>query len=78
MKAVSVPVSAEKIHLDLLNALQGIYQVVDTYNPSVADPTAQVSATSLTQDYLIIAAKNTGYLSMYFSVALNPQGYVSK
>lgn len=78
MKAVSVPVSAQKIHLDLLNALQGVYQVVDSYNPTANDPTVQVSATSLTQDYLIIAAKNTGYLSMYFSVALNPQGYVSK
>lgn len=77
MRSIPVPASAVSTHLDVLNSVQGVYQVVKTYNPNETDPTSQVSAVSLVQDYLISLSKSLGMLSVYFSVALDKNGYTN-
>ncbi|MEI8223920.1 MAG: hypothetical protein WCG20_02235 [bacterium] len=75
LKSTPVPSPAASTHLDILNAIQGVYQIVKTYNPTDTDPTSQVSAVSLVQDYLISLSKSLGMLSVYFSVSLDKNGY---
>lgn len=77
MKSTPVPASAVSTHLDILNAVQGVYQIVKTYDPNETDPTVQVSAVSLVQDYLISLSKSLGMLSVYFSVSLDKNGYTN-
>ena len=77
LKTIPVPTAAVSTHLDILNAVQGVYQVVKTYNPTDTDPTSQVSAVSLAQDYLISLSKSLGMLSVYFSVSLDKNGYTN-
>lgn len=75
LQTVPVPSSAASIHLEILNAFQGIAQVLDEYDHTNTDPTSKISATSLVQDYLMIATRSNGLLSIYLSVALDSNGY---
>jgi hypothetical protein len=76
LKAAPVPYSAKNLHLEVLNELQEIYQVINEYDPKNTDEITQVSTSSLIQDDIINLAKSVGNLSIYFSVALDPKGYV--
>ena len=72
---VPVPPSAIPMHLDIINSAQGIYQLLDEYQPGGDDPAAKISTVSLVQDYLIKATKSFGVLQIYLSVALDKNGY---
>lgn len=71
---VPVPRAALENHIELVNAAQGFYQVLDEH-PSTTDELRQMTSASLIQDYLIRATKSVGILSIYLSLALDENGY---
>lgn len=75
LKKTPVPALAVDIHLELLNATQALYTLVSSYNTSLDDPAYSISIISLVQDALIRTTTNLNYLSIYFSVALDKNGY---
>lgn len=75
LKATPVPGPAAQIHLAIVNELEEMYEVINAYDPTSTDQTAQISTESLIQDDLINLAKSEGDLGIYFSVSLDPKGY---
>jgi hypothetical protein len=75
LKAAEVPRSALATHLELLNGLQGLYQVLSTYDPETTDSLQQLGSVSLVQDYLIQSSKAISMLAVYLSLALDTQSY---
>lgn len=71
---VPVPRAALANHVEIMNAAQGFYQVLDEH-PGGADELRQMSSAALVQDYLIRATKSIGMLSIYLSIALDKDGY---
>lgn len=70
-----IPRNAAQIHLEILNALQAIYQLTSEYPEGTTDPLIQLGTTTLVQDALIRVSKSVGMLSIYLSVALNDADY---
>lgn len=75
LKTTPVPIPAAQTHLELLNSMKGVYEILTTIDPTNSDEIYKLSNSSLVQDYLMIGTKSLGLLSVYFNVALNPNGY---
>ncbi len=77
LKQVSVPQPILETHLEILNGVNAVYELVSSYNPATQDAASQIGTLALTQDAFINIAKSLGYLSIYLSVALDKDGYIT-
>lgn len=74
LTSIPIPRAVLAEHITLINSLQGISQILDTF-PGDADELRKLSSASLIQDYLINATKSLGMISIYLSYALDKGGY---
>ncbi|MDB4984116.1 MAG: hypothetical protein JWM20_295 [Patescibacteria group bacterium] len=68
--AIPVPSTAAAIHLAGINALSGIEQTINSYDPTTTDSLSQLGTVALIQDYTRAAIISNANLGQYFSVAL--------
>ena len=71
--AVPVPSTAVPIHLETINALSGIEQTLDAYDPANTDSLAKFGTVALVEDYYRSAVLANADQSEYFSVILDPK-----
>lgn len=76
LRAMPVPRATLLNHVEMVNALQGVYQILNDYSGQTTDELKQLSTAALVQDYLIRATKSVGMFSIYISVALDEKGYI--
>ena len=74
--ATPVPRATLLNHVEMVNALQGVYQILNDSSVQTTDELKQLSTTALVQDYLIRVTKSVGMFSIYLSVALDEKGYI--
>src|SRR5690606_10432726 len=77
MLTATVPEPIAETHLNILNAAQGVYQLLSEYDPSNDDPLIRMSVTALLNDYMQNIALEVDFLRIYFSSTLNPSGYIN-
>lgn len=76
LKSTPVPNAATPLHLVMVNSVQGIYQTIQGIEDGVIDELVRLSVLALLQDYAISLSTSAGKLPLYFSVALDKNGYI--